>query len=450
MSSPDLVNMMAFIRKGNPFPKSLDRRGKKGNVTTESLVGYSRYTSREDANDKANDSLDVTPGGYYKYTSERQGATLTFSHEGWIDSKDKMTTFRNYIASIWQDEDRLAWLPVQSYKDYMTASQYGLFKEEDYAQITKNSLNRFFKLVDLEPDNMVWWMNYHNNKNHPHVHVAFLEKVPTRDKGIFTENELKQYKRFLLTEMKERERMILGTDVAFTNHMKLLQSNKQVLQNRGKEIISNREEFEINKRILELFAKLPEKGRLQYGSSHMIPYRDELNEIVDLVLNHTKVRDEYENLMIEFQSLDDAYQSALNENITNMKDSETIKIKKVIANAILSQRKATVTNDHFIKPVDSKINQDTETENGLSERDGSLEPTPFSLDSVSDFTEAHKDVFNYVSSEYTNFQAKNSINSALSSIKRSDAEVKRIVREGLEEYLETDKEREGALYGQSI
>lgn len=67
-----------------------------------------------------------------------------------------------------------------------------------------------------------------------------------------------------------------------------------------------------------------------------------------------------------------------------------------------------------------------------------------------------KESIDYYSNDYTksntsNFSnAKSSINSALAAIKRSDAEVKRIVRQGLDDYLETEKEREQQKYGKIL
>ncbi|MDE8245117.1 relaxase MobL [Erysipelothrix rhusiopathiae] len=606
MASPDLVNMMAFIQNGQAFPKSLDPKRKKGNVSSESLVGYSRYTSRENANDSEKQKLDYAPGGYYKYTNERPGSTKTYTNEGWIDSKAEMTQFRNYVASNFQEEGKLAWLPVQSYKDYATASQYGLFSDEDYAQITKNTLNRFFKHVGLEPSNMIWWMNYHNNKNHPHVHVAFLEKETTRERGQFTAGELKQFKRFMLTEMKERERLILGTENAFKQNMKLLQTNKQLLQEKGKTLISNRQDKLINDNILKLHSKLPDSGRLQYGSSNMIPYREEIDKIVDQILQHEVVKDDYENLVNEFTELDLVYQDKLGEKVSNMKDSEVLKIRKVIANEILASKKKgkdypgkdteteglsysnvteeilqseSVTSENepdLVNDIEKSTNfnnahttfknaiglLETEPEesqllfyeayklmneeisvgrntdffmfrtaqmheNGwgvdrdeakaldlyrtlavknheygsskfveitfkkknysdyplmqqlLRERTNSGDTKSGTflawayLDSDSPYFDKDKGIeclnnvyaitgdeniknsIDYYSNDYgsDNYQfnnAKGCINSALSAIKRSDAEVKKIVREGLEEYLETEKEREQKKYGKSI
>ncbi|CAM4167943.1 SEL1-like repeat protein [Erysipelothrix aquatica] len=364
MASPDLVNMMAFIKNGSSYPKSLDPKGKKGIVSTESLVGYSRYTSRENANDNQKQEMDYSPGGYYKYSTERTGATKTYTHEGWIESKQAMTQFRNYVAKNFQDEDKIAWLPVQSFKDYATASQYGLFNAEDYAQITKNTLNRFFKHVGLEPTNMIWWMNYHNNKNHPHVHLVFLEKNVTREKGTFTIGELKEFKRYMLTEMKERERLILGTDMAFKQNMKLLQSSKQLLQNKGMTIISSKQDKQIEDSIQKLFDKLPSSGRLQYGSSNMIPYREEIDNIVTMVLEHEYVKEDFENLMQNFRELDSVYEGHLNEKVTNMQDSEKLKIRKVIANNILSNFKSHKSNSTNV--IDNEVqlnsNQDIDAQ----------------------------------------------------------------------------------------
>ena len=72
----------------------------------------------------------------------------------------------------------------------MTASQYGLFNEEDYAAVTSAALSKFFRKVGLNENNMIWWMNYHTNKDHPHVHLAFLEKEKTRSRGLFTDDKL--------------------------------------------------------------------------------------------------------------------------------------------------------------------------------------------------------------------------------------------------------------------
>lgn len=339
MTKPHLVNMNMFLEKGNPFPKKLDPDGKKGLVTTESAIGYSKYTARSNANEKTFEKVDFAPGGYYDYTSKRFGATRTFTNEGWKDSNQEIKQFRNYVAKHFQDDGDILWIPVQSYKDYTTANQYGLFNQEDYAEITKKSLERFFKYVGLEPNNMIWWMNYHNNKNHPHVHLAFLEKDKTRSKGTFTQEELVQYKRFILTEMKERERLILGTENEMIASFKNMDFERQAIKNNALELISSKQSSNINSLISKLSEELPEKGRLQYGSSHMIPYRDKLDAIVDNILNHEKIRNEYESLKNTWIELDDDYSKTLNEDITNMVDAEDGKLKKQIANLVLKEIK---------------------------------------------------------------------------------------------------------------
>ncbi|WP_159649694.1 relaxase MobL [Erysipelothrix aquatica] len=356
MSKPHLVNMNMFLEKGKAFPKKLDPEGKKGLVTTESAIGYSKYTARSNSNENTFEKVDFAPGGYYDYTNKRFGATRTFTNEGWKDSNQDLKQFRNYVAKHFQDDGDILWIPVQSYKDFTTANQYGLFTQEDYADITKKSLDRFFKYVGLEPNNMIWWMNYHNNKNHPHVHLAFLEKDKTRTKGTFTQEELIQYKRFILTEMKERERLILGNDNKMLATFKNIDFEKQAIKSNALDLISSKHSSNINSLIVKLSQKLPDTGRLQYGSSHMIPYREDIDIIVEHILHHEKIRNEYDALKNTWLELDDDYSKTLNENITNMVDAEDGKLRKQIANLVLKEIKnKTFADVEYHEPSVSKF-----------------------------------------------------------------------------------------------
>lgn len=458
MGSPSLVNMMGFITNGNKYPYMFAKNRKKGIVTTESLVGYSKYTSRKKANEIDKELMDRVPGGYYKYSSERKGSTRTLTNEGWIKNHEEMKKFRNYVASHWQEKGKHAWLPIQSFKDYETASQHGLFEDEDYGVIVKNTLSKFFKYVGFEEDNMIWWMNYHNNKNHPHVHLAFIEKTTTRTKGTFSQNELKQFKRYMLTEMKERERLLIGTDVAFKNHMKELQQDKLLMQDKGKVLIVKRQDAEINELIYRLKLKLPKTGRLSYGSSHMIPYREEIDVIVEKVLNHENVKDAYEKLIHSYEELDEVYSKELHDKVTNLKDSEVDKIHKVIANSILNSIKNEKEGEYphitvNIEAPDLKKDGSSYTKDIIFankdayEKEDVMGNNNFTYVEMSD-SKNYGSI--YTKGSYFTSSGSNYIDAALSAIKRSSAEIDREVRQGLEDYLNEGKTKEGKKNGKVL
>lgn len=450
MESPSLVNMMGFITNGNKYPYMFDKKGVKGIVTTESLVGYSKYTGRQNGNEIDKEMIDRVPGGYYKYSTERKGSTRTLTNEGWINSSEELKQFRNYVASHWREKGKHAWLPIQSFKDYETASQHGLFEDEDYGVIVKNTLSKFFKYVGFEEDNMIWWMNYHNNKNHPHVHLAFIEKTTTRTKGTFSQNELRQFKRYMLTEMKERERLLLGTDMAFKNHMKELQQDKLMMQDKGKVLIVKRQDADINELIYRLKLKLPKTGRLSYGSSHMIPYREEIDEIVEKVLNHENVKDAYEELIHSYEELDEVYSKELHDKVTNLKDSEVDKIHKVIANSILNSIKNEkdvyyVYNTEDIAVSDLKKDGSSSAKDIIFANESAYKNENGMGTNNSTYVEV-SDSRNYeptyTRGSYFTSNGSSHIDAALSAIKRSSAEIDREVRQGLEDYLNGGKEKE--------
>lgn len=345
MASPDLVNLNMFIQKGKPFPKKLDRKGTKGLVTTESLAGYSKYTARADASVVNEESMELSPGGYFKYSSERQGSTRTYTNEGWKDSPEEMKVFRNYVAKHFAEDGDIAWLPVQSFKDYATSSQYGLFKDEDYAQVIEKSLESFFDKAGLNKSNMIWWMNYHTNKDHPHVHLVFLEKEKTRTKGTFTQEELKYFKRAILTNMMDRERLLNKTQETFKENFKDIDGMKHNLSLLGKQTFHEMKSIELEDAVNKLYDVLPSSGRLQYGSSQMIPYREQLDKIVDDILNHKAVKPELEKCISKWDELDRVYETRLHEQSSNLKDSEVQKIRKQIANEILRTFKKEKTTE---------------------------------------------------------------------------------------------------------
>lgn len=438
MASPDLVNLNMFIQKGKPYPKKLDRKGKKGLVTTESLAGYSKYTSRSDASIINEEIMNVSPGGYFKYSNERQGSTRTYTNEGWKDSPEEMKEFRNYVAKHFQNEGDIAWLPVQSFKDYATASQYGLFKDEDYAHVIEKSLESFFDKAGFERSNMIWWMNYHTNKDHPHVHLVFLEKEKTRTKGTFKQEELKFFKRAILTNMMDRERLLSKTQDTFKENFKDLDDMKKNLVLLGQHAFHELKSVELDEKIKRLYKELPNSGRLQYGSSQMIPYREKIDEIVDIVLEHKAVKPELLRCMEEWDKLDKVYENKLAEKTSNLKDSELSKIRKQIANEILRGAKSN-NYPNSNKHLDS-LNIPNNTEQKVRANSNVKSET----DKLGDEESEKMNGLNSPFKSNTNHLGK-----ALNNIKKSAQRAKHKMKQAQEEYLK-DGEQSKDIAGLDI
>ena len=49
----------------------------------------------------------------------------------------------------------------------------------------------------------------------------------------------------------------------------------------------------MNKMLLDLYNVLPPKGRLQYNSKNIVPYKDQLNNIIQYILLHDSTKYQY-------------------------------------------------------------------------------------------------------------------------------------------------------------
>lgn len=358
----DLVNMMMYLQYGKKFP---DKLKIKGEVNTKSLIGYKKYTERDKSRSDDKERFAFN-GGYMEYTSRANSRSQerveikSYTNYGWIKTDDEKKKFREELEQYFNKEGDIAWVPVSSFKDYMTAKQYGLFKEDDYAAVVSAALPKFFKSVGLDPNNMIWWIDYHDNKAHPHTHLVFLEKNKTRTNPKFTLKQINNFKGMIFDEMNKRSKIIEGIQdqdiIKFKDKDKLYKS----LQDKANDLIQKRENDAIDKNIKTLLSKLPGKTdkhkRLQYNSSHMIPYRRELDDIVERILTNEQVKPIYDDFLKKTLELEKFKSEKLNTEYTNIRDAEDKKIRVYLANQILKLKKldSSVININLVEKTTNK------------------------------------------------------------------------------------------------
>lgn len=383
--SADIVNMQMYIQHGKPFPKKLKI---KGIATTDKLLGYKDYTSRDSSREGNGYNLNIDDNGYFGYTSRESSRELeknasnirTYTNYGWIDTAEKRKSFKDEIRSCFSKNGDICWMPVQSFKDYITAEQYGLFSEDDYAALISKTLPKFLKECDLDPENVIWWMDYHTNKSHPHTHLVFTEKIKTRENPMLPMKALNNFKKSMFAEALNRLNIINGIDV------KTIFKEKDILNKQVKQKIDlkylYKQESEIEYSINRLLKKLDgaEGKRLQYNSFHMDPYRSEIDEIVSKILRHPSVSDIYEKFLNECRKIDSISSSKLNTVFTNIEDSETSKIRSHIGNQILKFKKDGIDSKKLAGKLDElilteEINKDKENLNAefYTEAQGEVE-----------------------------------------------------------------------------
>ncbi|MEG0359267.1 MAG: hypothetical protein RR598_08385 [Anaerorhabdus sp.] len=335
----DLITKFYYLEHGKPAPSNSHY---SGIVTTESIVGFKYYTSREEAKELSTSALKINENlgkSFYDYTSQRIGATKTYSSIGWIDTPTKDAELKNLISESFHNEGDLIWTPIISLEDYMTSTEMKLFNEEDYAAVIQKVLPDWFKKTGFDYDNITFWMDHHVNTEHPHLHLNFLEKEKVHTDGKLKMKDINNFKSSLWKEIFSKKRYLESTGKSVEEGFK----NKDILK---KEIVSKFKDSmklstnkEFNKQLKDLYTHLPSGGRLQYNSSHMIDYRDELNKVVNTLLATPGVNNKYQEFQKCLKEFDDIRSKSLHSNYATLAKSEDEKLHVLLANTILHEFK---------------------------------------------------------------------------------------------------------------
>ena len=355
MGHADVIVDVAFLQYGKHAPSN---SGFKGIVTTESVFGgFVNYLVRDKAiSNSMDDELVRSKGEQAKHTASsllhsehgldgslmdytsRENATknsndkayFTMTNEGKIYSQEQREEWiRNSMKSFSKDGD-LIWTLVVSLDNYDLLNEYELKTQEDFASTTQKALNKTFKKIGLDPKNMIWWEDFHTNTDHPHMHITFLEKEHTRDRGKFTEKEIDKVKTTIITEIAARKRYKELYLQESEDALKMINPLK-------KEVISQMEtlSYKTLKDVSNLYSQLPRSGRLQYNSANMAPYKNQLDNIVEQILKSDSLKESYKKFADHLKTFDENMNAIGNEKISHMFESEDSKLRTQIANEIL-------------------------------------------------------------------------------------------------------------------
>ncbi|MEG3039461.1 MAG: relaxase MobL [Erysipelotrichaceae bacterium] len=349
-----------YLQHGKPAPSNSHY---SGIVTTESIVGFKYYTSREEAKELSKGALKINEHlgkSFYDYTSQRIGATKTYSSIGWIDSPLKDAELKNLISESFHKDGDLIWTPIISLEDYMTSTEMKLFNEEDYAAVIQKVLPDWFKKTGFDYDNITFWMDHHVNTEHPHLHLNFLEKEKVHHDGKLKMKDINNLKSNLWKEIFSKKRYLEATGKSVEDGFKNKDILKKETVSKFKESMKASTNKEFSNQLKNLFLKLPSDGRLQYNSTHMIPFREELDLVVDTLLKTPGVNKSYQKFKTCISEFDEIRNKSLNTNYDNLASMEDKKLRTILANTILNEFKEVNCNQSVISnPMTSTREMDS-------------------------------------------------------------------------------------------
>lgn len=326
------IHKLRFLVYGSQPPRGSRF---KDTLDTDSLIGYTKYTDRDDA--KGNEKeLGRRKDGYLGYTSSHHKDS-TISSEGVIDTKEKREELYRKLSSAFSKKGDIFYEEIISLESHEEAERLSLGESaRQWEPLLNEVLPKVFRHRGFDPDNMLWTADLHTNTQHPHVHLLFMEKEHTIDRGKFTKSDMKYLKRQLLSALERRQsycdRLEASADDVFRNKD---QQFRHLMSDVEQSLLDNK-----NIQLTELLKALPKRGRMQYNSYNMKDYRPLIDNYIDhLIRTDKKAKASFEKLMETIDRLEANINDAGNEKISTLKEAEMRKIYERIGNLILQKAK---------------------------------------------------------------------------------------------------------------
>ncbi len=324
MLMPEIISKFRFLEFGKSAPKGSRF---KGILTTESIIGFFNYTSDKK---KAEESLKkgYVEMGLLGYTS--RGTDLrTYTQNGWLTNKG-MRDFKETIRDAFHKKGNLIWDTVVSLEGYEVSEDKNLNTVDDYVAVVNKVLPSFFRYAGFDPSNMGYWMNYHSDKLHPHIHLVFFERHQTVTKGELPQSCVNKFKSLFIKEMALRSEFQKKYGNESKEFFKLIDQDRRKLLICVKE----RDLSQISE-LQQLYAKLPKSGRLSYNSQNIAKYKSDIDKVIDKILESDDIAELYSQWLGKVQQLDSMQNEYANDKISTLKNTEIKKMYSLIGNTIL-------------------------------------------------------------------------------------------------------------------
>ncbi len=262
----------------------------KSNATAEERAKFERERPYYEMSDGGNN--------IYKYmTSDRKlnGENSKTETRSLINYFEKSTGVFNGDGIITQEQlkeiQQRAHAPKNIWHGFISLNKVMSHKidtPEKCMRLVKRTFGEFFKDMGLDPNNIDLICALHKDKpHHLHIHFWFAEKEPKckyRKKQTEYRHKGKIEKRVL-----DRMHVRLNMDIS-ESHPRLYVSRDEALRELKKisalrDIITKDDVKEV---VLELAKVIPKDCNFHYGSKDMIPYREQIDRVVNKLLMYDK------------------------------------------------------------------------------------------------------------------------------------------------------------------
>lgn len=305
----------------------------KKEISIDSISGYFEYTGRDEAKDVVKE-VEENETGYFGYTGSHTVGTS--SSMATLNTREDRKRFKKEIKKYFNKKGNICWDLVISLESDEEAAKLGLETVDNWNSVMSDALPKIFKQYDLEYNNVLWWFDVHRNTEHPHIHLAFMEKHQTRFKGKISKAKLENVKRSIYTCIAVRQKLAEKTGYDYREYFKIKDQefNQLVTLIKGKDLSNV-------KTLNQLLDALPKTGRLQYNSYNMKDFKPVIDGIIDdIIFNSPDLKKQYDILLERIEVLEGVMNDE-SAGISTLKEAELNKLHERIGNYILKNYKKT-------------------------------------------------------------------------------------------------------------
>ena len=263
-------------------------------------IDYYNRDDRADKNLLEQKSYEKDAEEMFSYYFYRKGSCGCFDFSG-----DK--SYEKIMEEYQQYKPNYIWRSVISFTKE-DAVEFGLIEKSDFSSLTKRVVIKMAQEKGIALRDVIWGGFYHVNTANPHVHFYFYDRNNPLDHDLFSKKSIEKIRAtiarevldrsLLLKDKEDTSRKIIENIRSITNDKVLIDELKKYRTNRNVEcqnFVSTR--FKIRKEIFIQLQKLddilPKRGRLSYNSYALKDYKEEIDNLITLLLKQKDLKDDF-------------------------------------------------------------------------------------------------------------------------------------------------------------
>ena len=331
-------------------------------------IGLDEYSDYEAKPTKANASAFITRAleenwsavqqsdGYMKYIAtrpraERLGDHGLFGDEDGVDLEKAMRELDQYTGNVWTH--------ILSLKRE-DAARLGYDNAKAWQNLLRANRNDIAAAMNIPPNHFRWYAAYHDEGDHPHVHMMAWSTVP--EEAYLTKEGIRQIKSKLMNQIFRQE-MLHTYEQKSQSRDELVREARRTIRKLTQEMARSICSVpEIEQKMEQLATQLETvKGKKSYGYLPK-PVKKTVDEIVDKLEELPVVRECYDQWRTLQNEVDSYYHDKPKEKKKLSQEKEFRQIK----NAVIQEAERIRLGDITFEDADLTVHDEPERLRGES------------------------------------------------------------------------------------